>query len=84
VRQRERVIVPQSTVRTQTYLRHSEGLREIPPKRDAGSQPAPGYYGQPAELLASRGAPDYADISRPGSAVTSADVFDIGIIRRSA
>ena len=44
VRHRERVIVPQLTLRTQIYLRRSDGPREVAPKRAVGSRPAPGPY----------------------------------------
>jgi Transposase, Mutator family len=44
VRHTERVIVPQLTLRTQIYLRRSDGPREAAPKRAVGSRPAPGPY----------------------------------------
>ena len=84
VRHGERVIVPQSTLRTQIYLRRSDGLGKqhrsgLP---EANQRPAP--TGNQASSRPSSERRDYADISRPGSAVTSTDVLHIGIIRRSA
>ena len=80
----ERVIVPQSTLRTRSTCAAPTG----PGEEDrsglprANQRPAP--TGNQAGSPPSSEHRDYADISRPGSAVTSADVFDIGIIRRSA
>ena len=84
VRHRERVIVPQSTLRTHIYLRRSDGPREITPMRAAGANQRPAPTGSQAGARPSSEHRDYADTSRTGSAVTSVDVLHIGIIRRSA
>ena len=76
------MIVPQSTLRTRIYLRRSDGPRDEQVALEANQRPAPtdnqASSRPPAEHR------DYADIYRPGSAVTSTDVLHIGIIRRSA